>query len=73
MRNTQFVGWDLVGRFPASLELAGVILLLAMFGAVILARRQIEHGEDDLRASVGMSRLFDYEEDASTDEGDSSA
>lgn len=72
-RNTQFVGWDLVGRFPASLELAGVILLLAMFGAVILARRQIEHGEDDLRASVGMSRLFDYEEDASTDEGDSSA
>ncbi|MBG81264.1 MAG: hypothetical protein CMJ39_11235 [Phycisphaerae bacterium] len=72
-RNTQFVGWDLVGRFPASLELAGVILLLAMFGAVILARRQIEHGEDDLRAAVGMTRLFDYEEDDSSDEEGSSA
>ena len=67
------MGWDLVGRFPASLELAGVILLLAMFGAVILARRQIEHGEDDLRAAVGMTRLFDYEEDDSSDEEGSSA
>ena len=62
-RNTQFVGWDLVARFPVSLELAGVILLLAMFGAVILARRQIEFGEDELRESVGMPRIHDWDED----------
>jgi hypothetical protein len=69
-RNTQFVGWDLVGRFPASLELAGIILLLAMFGAVILARRQIEYGEDELRETVGMTRLHDWDDDSdSTDAG----
>ncbi len=67
-RNTQFVGWDLVARFPASLELAGVILLLAMFGAVILARRQIELGEDELRESVGMARIHDWDDDTSLDE-----
>ena len=72
-RNTQFVGWDLVARFPVSLELAGVILLLAMFGAVILARRQIELGEDELRESVGMARIHDWDDDTSLDEegGDS--
>lgn len=69
-RNTQFVGWDLVARFPASLELAGVILLLAMFGAVILARRQIELGEDELRESVGMPRIHDWDDDTSLEEGD---
>ncbi|MDG2423205.1 MAG: NADH-quinone oxidoreductase subunit J [Phycisphaerales bacterium] len=71
-RNTQFVGWDLVARFPASLELAGVILLLAMFGAVILARRQIEHGEDELREAVGLTRIHDWDDDpAVTEEGSS--
>ncbi|MCH2133410.1 MAG: NADH-quinone oxidoreductase subunit J [Phycisphaerales bacterium] len=72
-RNTQFVGWDLVGRFPASLELAGVILLLAMFGAVILARRQIEHGEDELREVAGMPRLHDSDDHSSLDVEDSTA
>ena len=40
--NTQMVGWSLVNDFPISLELAGVILLMAMFGAAILARRAID-------------------------------
>jgi len=48
-RNTQQVGWSLVNEFPVSLELAGVILLMAMFGAVILARRAIELGEEEKR------------------------
>lgn len=43
--NLDRVGLALVARFPASLELAGVILLLAMYGAVIFARRQIELSE----------------------------
>ena len=46
-RNTQQVGWSLVNDFPVSLELAGVILLMAMFGAAILARRAIELGEQE--------------------------
>lgn len=55
--NTQSVGLALVARFPASLELASVILLMAMFGAVVLARKQIELGEDERREAAGLKRL----------------
>ena len=39
------------------LELAGVILLMAMFGAVVLARRQIELGDDERRKAAGMGSM----------------
>jgi hypothetical protein len=55
--NIHRVGLALVAKFPASLELAGVILLMAMLGAVVLARRQIELGEDELRRTTGMRPL----------------
>jgi NADH-quinone oxidoreductase subunit J len=55
--NIERVGLDLVSRFPVSLELAGIILLMAMFGAVVLARKQIELGEDEIREAAGMRRL----------------
>jgi hypothetical protein len=51
------VGMSLVASFPASLELAGVILLMAMYGAVVLARRQIELGEDERRLAAGLDPL----------------
>ncbi|MBT5381398.1 MAG: NADH-quinone oxidoreductase subunit J [Phycisphaerae bacterium] len=51
--NTSHVGWSLVAMFPASLELAGVILLMAMFGAVVLARREVEHAEEALAKGTG--------------------
>ncbi|MBT4530297.1 MAG: hypothetical protein HOC27_03755 [Phycisphaerae bacterium] len=51
-RNTQQVGWSLVNDFPVSLELAGVILLMAMFGAAIIARRAIELGEQEKRRVI---------------------
>jgi len=54
--NTSHVGWSLVASFPASLELAGVILLMAMFGAVVLARREVEHAEAELAAATGGDR-----------------
>ncbi len=44
--NVERVGLALVADFPVSLELAGVILLMAMYGAVIFARRQIEVSEE---------------------------
>jgi NADH-quinone oxidoreductase subunit J len=47
--NIERVGLSLIKVFPVSLELAGVILLMAMFGAVILARRQIEVTEEQKR------------------------
>jgi NADH-quinone oxidoreductase subunit J len=61
--NVQSVGLGLVSpRFPASLELAGVILLMAMFGAVILARWQIELTEDEKREAAGLRRLGHHDE-----------
>ena len=60
--NAQLVGWSLVATFPVSLEVAGVILLMAMFGAVVLARRQIDLGEDELRVAAGMAPLLEDEE-----------
>ena len=53
-RNTQMVGWSLVNDFPVSLELAGVILLMAMFGAAIIARRAIEMNEQEKNEVFGV-------------------
>jgi hypothetical protein len=36
-----------------------VILLMALFGAVVLARRQMLMAEDERRAAAGMQRLGD--------------
>ena len=47
--NIQLVGWALVHKYPASLEVAGIILLLAMFGAVVLAQKQLELSEEEKR------------------------
>lgn len=72
--NIQDVGLALITRFPASLEIAGVILLMAMFGAVLLARRQIEIGEDEKRAAAGLRPLGHYDEgDDGTDEAATAA
>jgi NADH-quinone oxidoreductase subunit J len=45
--NAEGVGFTLIAGHPMALELAGVILLMAMLGAVVLARKQIELGEDE--------------------------
>ncbi|MBC03340.1 MAG: hypothetical protein CMJ34_08575 [Phycisphaerae bacterium] len=60
--NTQQVGWALVAVFPVSLEVAGVILLMAMFGAVVLARRQIDLGEDERRLAAGLGPLLEEDD-----------
>ena len=52
--NTRVVGLALVADFPVSLELAGVILLMAMFGAVVLCRKQMELGEDEAQQAAGI-------------------
>jgi len=50
--NTQMVGWSLVNDFPVTIELAGVILLMAMFGAAVLARRAIELSDREKRIAI---------------------
>ena len=70
--NGRQVGVELVSKFPAGLEIAGVVLLMALFGAVILARKQIELGEDERRALAGMRR-FTVDGEAGGASGDSRA
>lgn len=62
--NTSHVGWSLVAQFPASLELAGVILLMAMFGAVVLARREVQHAEEDLISGTDRGSYRESKEDS---------
>ncbi|MEM8834789.1 MAG: NADH-quinone oxidoreductase subunit J [Planctomycetota bacterium] len=45
--NLDGVGWWLIARHPMALEIAGVVLLMAMLGAVVLARRQVDLGEEE--------------------------
>lgn len=52
VENVEKVGFALVARHPMALELAGVILLMAMLGAVVLARKQIEMGEAEKAAAA---------------------
>lgn len=45
-KNTESVGFDLLRANPGSIEIAGVILLMAMLGAVVLSRKQVELEEE---------------------------
>ena len=53
--NVQSVGLALVTDFPASLELAGVVLLMALLGSVILARRQTELADEERSTQVSKA------------------
>jgi NADH-quinone oxidoreductase subunit J len=44
--NVEGVGFELLRDHPATIEIAGVILLMAMLGAVVLARKQVQLDEE---------------------------
>jgi hypothetical protein len=52
--NIELVGFALLAEHPLAVELAGLILLLAMIGAVILARKQMEAAAQR-RTTIGES------------------
>jgi NADH-quinone oxidoreductase subunit J len=52
VQNLERVGHALVAEHPMALELAGIILLLAMVGAVVLSRKQIELNEEEKLAAL---------------------
>lgn len=54
--NLDGVGWALIAGHPMTLEIAGVILLMAMLGATVLARKQIEIGEDEKEVQARLIR-----------------
>ncbi len=41
-RNSELVGFNLLRDHPGTIEIAGVILLMAMLGAVVLSRKQVQ-------------------------------
>ena len=47
--NTEQVGWNLLAKHPGTIEIAGVILLMAMLGAVVLSRKQVQLDEEAKR------------------------
>lgn len=47
LSNVEAVGFNMLRRHPGSIEIAGVILLMAMLGSVVLARRKAQEDEDD--------------------------
>ena len=51
--NVDAVGVSLLSEFPVSLEVAGVILMLAMLGAVVLARKESTDARHDSQ-SLGV-------------------
>jgi NADH:ubiquinone oxidoreductase subunit 6 (subunit J) len=42
VENVERIGLDLFEKHPLGLELAGVILLVSLVGAVVIARKRIE-------------------------------
>lgn len=62
VRNVEAIGFDLLNGHPGSIEIAGVILLMAMLGATVLSRRQVELEEEakrrQARALAGAGAVF---------------
>ncbi|MBK7404087.1 MAG: NADH-quinone oxidoreductase subunit J [Phycisphaerales bacterium] len=46
IKNVESIGFDLLNDHPGSIEIAGVILLMAMLGATVLSRKQVEFEEE---------------------------
>lgn len=46
VKNVEALGFNLLSDHPGTIEIAGVILLMAMLGAVVLSRKQVQLDED---------------------------
>lgn len=54
LTNTEGVGYELIRAHPGAIEIAGIILLMAMLGAVVLARKQMQIDDDAKRAQADV-------------------
>lgn len=57
LRNVESLAFNFLNEHPATIEIAGVILLMAMLGATVLSRRQVELDEDLKAAQAAKLRL----------------
>ncbi len=60
-KNVESLAFDFLNRHPGTIEIAGIILLMAMLGAVVLSRRQVEIDEE---AKAHQSRHLSVEDPA---------
>lgn len=59
VNNVEQVGFNLLAEHPGAIEIAGVILLMAMLGAVVLSRKQVQLDEDaKARAAATIAAEF---------------
>ncbi|MFN0011482.1 MAG: NADH-quinone oxidoreductase subunit J [Phycisphaerales bacterium] len=56
--NVEGVAFSLLGGHPGAIEIAGVILLMAMLGAVVLARKKVEIDEATKAAAASRVGLM---------------
>ncbi len=59
--NIEHVGFNLLRDHPGTIEIAGVILLMAMLGAVVLSRKQVQLDEEAKRAQAHRLGLIERE------------
>ena len=52
--NVERVGMSLLGDYPGLIEIAGIILLMAMLGAIVLARRKVMADDEDRAAMAAV-------------------
>ncbi|MFT3683755.1 MAG: NADH-quinone oxidoreductase subunit J [Phycisphaerales bacterium] len=55
LTNTEGIGFELMAANPGAIEIAGVVLLMAMLGAVVLARKKVEM--DDQAKAAAADRM----------------
>jgi len=55
--NADYLGFNLMRDHPGSIEIAGIILLMAMLGAVVLSRKQVQIDEEEkMRHAARLAR-----------------
>lgn len=52
LTNTEGIGFELMESNPGAIEIAGIVLLMAMLGSVVLARKKVEMDEEAKAAAA---------------------
>lgn len=63
--NVEGVGFALLGDHPGAIEVAGVVLLMAMLGAVVLARKKVELDDREKLAAQKRSLAAEFQPEQS--------
>lgn len=61
LSNVEGVGFALLADHPGAIEVAGVVLLMAMLGAVVLARKKVELDEREKLAAQKRSLAAEFQ------------